>query len=105
MPDGQANRLILTPGAALDLDRLDLFLRPVSPAAVNRFQDVIWEALQRLREHPRLGRPWPSAPEGDEIREMVVPFGRSAYVFRYRLRADEIVIARIHHGREDRSGG
>ncbi len=104
MPESQANRLILTQEATLDLDRLDLFLRPVSPAAADRFQDVIWEALKRLREHPRFGRRWSSALKGDEIREVVVPFGRSAYVVRYRLRANESSL-RASITREDRSGG
>jgi hypothetical protein len=36
------------------------------------------------------------------VRELIVPFGRSAYVLRYALlpMTDEIVILRIWHGRE-----
>ncbi len=102
MSEGEAASLILTEEAVLDLDRLDLFLRPVNPAAADRFQDVIWLALQRLMEHPRTGRPWPLKPEDQDIREHFVTFGKRAYVVRYRISGAEIVVARIHHSREDR---
>ena len=38
------------------------------------------------------------------IRELIVPFGRSAYVVRYfrSARFDAVTILRIWHGREDR---
>ena len=49
MPESEAYRLILTEEAVLDLDRLDLFLRPVNPRAANRFQDAIWSAFLLLR--------------------------------------------------------
>jgi plasmid stabilization system protein ParE len=37
-------------------------------------------------------------------RELVVPFGRSAYIVRYALltKADEVIILRVWHGREQR---
>jgi plasmid stabilization system protein ParE len=37
-------------------------------------------------------------------RELIVPFGRSAYVVRYihLERINEVIILRIWHGREDR---
>jgi hypothetical protein len=38
------------------------------------------------------------------LRELIVPFGRSAFVLRYTLlpEIDEIVIVRIWYGREER---
>jgi plasmid stabilization system protein ParE len=33
---------------------------------------------------------------------LVVPFGSGAYIVRYRVDRDKVVIARIFHGREDR---
>ncbi len=40
----------------------------------------------------------------DDVRELIVPFGRSAYVIRYAHAAgsDEVIILRIWHGREER---
>jgi hypothetical protein len=45
-------------------------------------------------------------PVGDdtERRELVVPFGAGAYVLRYRIQDETVVITRVWHSRE-RSGG
>ncbi len=102
MPGSKACRLILTEEAVLDLDRLDLFLRPINPVAADRFQDLIWSALQRLMAQPRTGRLWPMTPHQQDIRELFITFGKRPYVVRYRIDGAEIVIARIHHSREDR---
>jgi hypothetical protein len=34
------------------------------------------------------------------LRELIVPFGKGAYLIAYRIFADRIVIARIRHSRE-----
>jgi plasmid stabilization system protein ParE len=49
---------------------------------------------------PERGRP----AEKAGYRELVAPFGRGAYVIRYRIDygRDTVVIARIWHGREQR---
>ena len=101
MPESKAYRLILTEEAVLGLDRLDLFLRPVNPRAANRFQDAIWSAFQLLKQQPLAGRPWPHRG-AQNIRELFVPFGKRAYVLRYRVAERELVIARIHHSQENR---
>jgi plasmid stabilization system protein ParE len=36
-----------------------------------------------------------------EVRELVIPFGKGAYVVRYRIDGKHIVLASIRHGRED----
>ena len=65
--------------------------------------DVSWggtltravESLDMLSDRGR-----PSATVG--VRELVVPFGRSAYIVRYvhMPETEEIIILRIWHGRE-----
>jgi plasmid stabilization system protein ParE len=54
----------------------------------------------RLELFPERGRP--SGTPG--IRELIVPFGRSAYLLRYvhLAAADEVVILRVWHAREER---
>ena len=49
---------------------------------------------------PDRGRPTGTA----DVRELIVPFGSSAYVLRYAhaARADEVIVLRIWHGREQR---
>jgi len=36
------------------------------------------------------------------MRQLVVPFGRGAYILHYRLTDDAIFVTRIWHSREDR---
>ena len=89
----------LTPQAATDLARLDAFLRSKDPRAADRLTANLFAAFDRLSEHPSLGRP-ATAPE--RVRELVARFGRRAYVIRYRVEPDAILIARVWHGRERR---
>lgn len=37
-----------------------------------------------------------------DARELVVPFGRDAYILRYRVEPDRVIVARVFHLREDR---
>jgi len=65
-----------------------------------RATDVLADAIQSLNTVPDRGRP--SGIAG--ARELIVPFGRSAYVLRYVHweQAGEIIILRVWHGREAR---
>lgn len=84
--------------AIRDLARLRTFLRKQNPGAATRAGEKIRAAAQGLESLPALGR----ANEEDDLRRLVVPFGASAYVIRYRVQDDEAVVARVWHGREDR---
>ena len=55
-------------------------------------------AIRSLDEFSERARPGPEPG----LRELIVPFGSGAYVVRYRVDRDEVVVARIFHGREDR---
>lgn len=59
---------------------------------------MLFAAAHSLRDLSERGRP--AARSG--YRELVVPFGRGAYVIRYRIDEDRkaVVIVRIWHGRE-----
>ncbi len=50
------------------------------------------------RERPKLGH----VVEDEDWRELLAPAGRTAYVLRYRIDEDAVVIARVWHSREDR---
>ncbi len=57
-------------------------------------------AAESLHALPERGR-----PSGvRDVRELIVPFGRYAYVLRYSYSAaaDEVIMLRIWHGREER---
>jgi plasmid stabilization system protein ParE len=56
----------------------------------------------RLLEHAELGRP---IEIDSHRRELVLPFGAGAYVLRYRIEGETIVMIRVWHGREQRPVG
>ena len=84
----------------LTLRRLHAFLTDKSPLAADRAIAALIAAIQSLDSFPERGRP----SGRPNLRELIVPFGRSGYVLRYAYRApdDEIVVLRIWHGREAR---
>jgi plasmid stabilization system protein ParE len=93
--------IVLSAGARADLDRLHAFLAGQNPDAARRAVDALSDAISSLQEQPQRGRPAGIAG----MRELIVPFGRSAYVVRYAAasRREAIVILRIWHGREERT--
>jgi len=105
MPEGRTYTLTLTVEALADLDRLDIFLRPINPQAADRFQDVIWQAFGALLDMPGIGTPWSEATPGQDIRQHFVSFGQRGYVIRYEIAESEVIIARIHQFLEDRTAG
>ena len=54
-----------------------------------------------LEESPGIGVPMDGRPD---YRQLFVPFGKSAYVLRYRIdeAGDTLVVVRVWHGREGR---
>jgi len=93
-------KIIISEAAAADLGRLHAFLADKSPAAADRAAVTLVTAIQSLDLFPERGRP-SGTPN---VRELIVPFGRSTYVLRYgyRVAEDEVVIIRIWRGREMR---
>jgi plasmid stabilization system protein ParE len=93
-------KLIVSRAAALDLERLHSFLARKNPVAATRAAKVLASAIQSLDTMPERGRPSGSP----NTRELIVPFGRSAYVLRYTYSIEnhEVVVLRVWHGREAR---
>ncbi|MDZ4870330.1 MAG: type II toxin-antitoxin system RelE/ParE family toxin [Alphaproteobacteria bacterium] len=93
-------KLVVSTEAVADLERLKTFLADKDAKASERAATALVEAIGSLGNLPERGRP--SAVQG--LRELVVPFGQSAYVVRYAYRAstETVFIVRIWHGREDR---
>jgi plasmid stabilization system protein ParE len=86
--------------ARADVDRLRNFLAPHGDSLSVRAVDTLFAAARSLADQPDRGRP--AARVG--YRELIVPFGRGAYVIRYRVdrRRNTVVIVRLWHGRERR---
>ncbi len=93
-------KVVVSAEAMADLNRLRGFLADNDLDAAGRAMAVLRAALRSLAILPGRGRP--SGIPG--MRELVVPFGRSAYLVRYAHLADQetVLIVRIWHGREAR---
>ena len=63
------------------------------------FSDEIERAYRSLSDFPDRGR-----PARPDFRELVVPFGRGAYILRYMVSRARgmVLVVRIWHGREKR---
>ena len=88
----------LTVAADRDLLRLVDFLVDKSPRSAVRAGAAIDRGIRSLSHLSERGRQAPV--EG--LRELVIAFGRRAYVVQYRVDADEVVVARIFHNLEHR---
>jgi len=86
------------PAAVEDLVRLREFLGNKNPGAAARAALRLREAAAVLRDRPELGRP----VEDEEFRDLVAPFGGGAYVLRYRIDEDAVVVVRVWHNKEER---
>ena len=91
--------LVWLPEARDDIQRLSDFLLERDPEAAERAVRAIQLGSRSLLEYPRAGRPL-----DDETgrRELFVPFGAGAYVIRYLLLDEQIVVIRVWHSREKR---
>ena len=87
------------PEALADLERVCEFLVEKDPAAAARALGGIEGAADRLEELPEIGQPM---GDGTGRRQRFVPFGAGAYVLRYRVHYDDIVVIRVWHSREER---
>jgi len=94
-------KLVFLPEAVEDIDRLYAFLLPDSPLAAQKAMLAIDEGLAMLQENPFMG---PKMEDRPDYRQLYVPFGKSAYVLRYRIHQeqDTLAVVRVWHGREDR---
>ena len=90
-------KVLWLPDALDDAERLFRFLIEKDASAAERAVRAISSGAEKLRDLPRIGRPL-----GDDTnrRDFVVPFGAGAYVLRYRIHRDAVVIIRVWHSRE-----
>lgn len=90
-------RLIYSPRAFNDLDRLVDFLIDADPAAAGETVELIAEAVSILKSHPLIGR-----PVEDGLRALVISRGRTGYValYSYEAEFDTVLILAIRHQRE-----
>ena len=91
-------RLIWSPEALLDTQRLYRFLAAKSPDAAKRAVKAIREAVKILASSPEVGRP--VAEMDQAFREWLVDFGDSGYIVLYRYDGETAVIVAVRHQKE-----
>jgi plasmid stabilization system protein ParE len=91
-------RVIWTPPALNDVQRLYRFLAPKDANAARRAVQAIRAGVKVLAHQPRVGRPVDDmAPE---FREWLIDFGDSGYVALYRLDGETAAILALRHQKE-----
>ena len=93
-------KLIVSRAAVADLVRLRTLLIDKDEIAAQRAVQVLDDAMRSLLDFPDRGQ----RAGRSGARDLIVPFGKSAYLVRYvhRVEADEIIVLRLWHGREQR---
>lgn len=82
-----------------DIRRLYEFLLQRDRRAAGRAARAIRAGATRLGDAPEIGRP---LADGTGRRELQIPFGAGAYVLRYRIQDETVVVIRVWHSREAR---
>ena len=91
-------RLIWTPSALLDVQRLYRFLVVKNPDAARRAVKAIRQGVKVLEQQPKVGRP---VEEMDnEYRDWIIDFGDSGYVARYRVDPQFVYVLAVRHQKE-----
>jgi addiction module RelE/StbE family toxin len=91
-------RLIWSPSAVHDVQRIYRFLAEKNMDAAQRVVKAIRSGVQIIAQHPEVGRP---ADEMDpEYREWMIGFGNSGYVVLYRYDGEDAVIVVVRHQKE-----
>ena len=91
-------RLIWTPSALLDVQRLYRFLVVKNPDAARRAVKAIRQGVKVLEQQPTVGRP---VEEMDnEYRDWIIDFGDSGYVARYRVDQQFVSVLAVRHQKE-----
>lgn len=92
------SRLIWTPSALADVQRLYRFLAPKDEAAARRAMTAIRSGVKILSYQPEAGRP---ADNMDPVfREWLIDFGSSGYIALYRFDGETATILAVRHQKE-----
>ena len=90
-------RLVFSPRAFQDIERLAEFLTETDPSAANGTAEILIGGLRILQDHPLVGRPVELG-----YRELLISRGRTGYValYKFDVEQDVVVILAVRHQRE-----
>ncbi len=89
--------LVWLESAVDDVAKLRAFITKENPDAAKRAAEAIKEATQRLIDFPTIGKP---VKDLSPYRDLLIRFGASGYVLRYRMYLENIYIVHVRHYRE-----
>ena len=92
------SRLIWSPSALLDVQRLHCFLAEKNIDAAKRAVKAIRDGVKIIAQQPGVGRL--TEDMEPEYREWLIDFGDSGYVVLYRFDGQTAVILAVRHQRE-----
>ena len=92
------SRLIWTPAALADVQRLYRFVTPKDEAATRRAINAIRAGVKILAYQPEAGRPIEDMDP--EFREWPIDFGSSGYIALYRFDGETAAILAVRHQKE-----
>lgn len=90
-------RLVLSPAAFRDIDRLTDFLLESDPVAAGDTAPLLISGLRVLQLHPLIGRPVESG-----YRELVISRGDTGYValYKFDIEDDLVLVLTLRHQRD-----
>ena len=91
-------RLIWSPPALRDVQRLYRFLAVKNADAARRAVAAIREGVAKIERQPGIGRPIQDMEP--EYREWLIDFGASGYVAKYRFDGETAIVLAVRHQRE-----
>ena len=91
-------RLIWSPPALLDIQRLYRFLAEKNIDAAKRAAKAIREGVEIVAQQPGMGRPVQNMES--QYREWLIDFGDSGYIALYRYDGQTAVILAVRHQKE-----
>ncbi len=92
------SRVIWSPSALQDVQRVYRFLADKNLAAAGRALKAIRESVILIAQQPEMGRPIEDMEP--EYREWLINFGQSGYVALYRHDERNVVILAVRHQKE-----
>ena len=100
-------KVVVSRKAQAGIRRCYAYLRVRSKSAAERARDAIFGAFKILEDFPRHGRPFipleDEFPPEPDLRELVIPFGKGAYValYRYIPKRNVVTVIAFKHGQEE----
>jgi plasmid stabilization system protein ParE len=85
------------PETRVDLDRIDSFWNSIDSSLGPRAAGVILGLAESLERFPDRGRISPVDPD---TRELVGRFGDGAFILRYRVLGDDVLVVQVRHSKE-----